>query len=229
MAASNQTSIRYEDVYGSILALTSWTEEQKTRLLDIITEWTTAFERTASTKLTDNLRYLLEILTDNVAMVPLVPVESIFTVIQSADIPSEAWLDCLFAAVQSTSNTNQENLISFDFTPVLIPTTVSNSSVLFNSLAGQELHHDVIDRSSLESFNITRQLLSFRPSLTTQHRPMNRLPSEEPLEEYRQILLDNLRELYQLKWDSSSIETLRQTFTNSQNNKLTSIKTALPM
>ncbi len=122
-----------------MLALTLWTEEQKTRLLNITIEWTTAFEQAAPTKLTSNLRY--------------------FIVIQSADIPSKAWLDYLLAAVQSTSNTNQENLISFDFTPVIIPTTNSNSSALFNSLSGQEL--------------------------------------------------------YQLKWDSSSVKILRQTFTNS--------------
>jgi hypothetical protein len=142
MAALNQTGIRYEDVYDSLFALNSWTEEQKTRLLDIITEWTTAFERAAPMKLTNNLRYLLELLTNNVAMVPLLPVETIFTVIQSADIPSEAWLDCLLAAVQSPSNTNHENMISFDFTPVLMPTTDSNSSALFNSLSGQELYND---------------------------------------------------------------------------------------
>ncbi len=122
-----------------MLALTLWTEEQKTRLLNITIEWTTAFEQAAPTKLTSNLRY--------------------FIVIQSADIPSKAWLDYLLAAVQSTSNTNQENLILFDFTSVIIPTTNSNSSALFNSLSGQEL--------------------------------------------------------YQLKWDSSSVKILRQTFTNS--------------
>jgi hypothetical protein len=159
MASSNQSVICYEDIYESLLALTSLTEEQKTRVLNITIEWTTAFEQAAPTKLTSNLRYLLEILTNNVAMVPLLPVETIFIVIQSADIPSEAWLDCLLVAVQSTSNTNQENLILFDFTSVIIPTTNSNSSALFNSLSGQEL--------------------------------------------------------YQLKWDSSSVKILRQTFTNS--------------
>ena len=48
------------------------------------------------------------------------------------------------------------------------------------------------------------------------------------MEEYRQILLDNLQELYQLKWDHSSVQSLRQTFINPPNDRsLSSIKTAL--
>lgn len=54
------------------------------------------------------------------------------------------------------------------------------------------------------------------------------MPSEEPVEEYRTILLNNLEELHQLKWDRSAIESLRQTFTNAQNYRnITAIKTAL--
>ena len=99
MAASDQTVVRHEDVYVQLLVLTSWTEEEKIHLVDLITEWTTAFEQQAPAKLSTNMHHLLELLSHNAAIVPLVPVETIFTVIQSVDIPSEVWLDCLLAVV----------------------------------------------------------------------------------------------------------------------------------
>ncbi|CAF1169691.1 unnamed protein product [Rotaria sp. Silwood1] len=67
------------------------------------------------------MRYLRKLLTVDVVTIPLLPVETILKVIQSANIPPEAWLDCLLTALSSDSNGDQ-NAISFDFTPVIVPT-----------------------------------------------------------------------------------------------------------
>ncbi|CAF3886656.1 unnamed protein product, partial [Rotaria sp. Silwood1] len=50
------------------------------------------------------MRYLRKLLTVDVVTIPLLPVETILKVIQSANIPPEAWLDCLLTALSSDSN-----------------------------------------------------------------------------------------------------------------------------
>ncbi|CAF3721548.1 unnamed protein product [Rotaria sp. Silwood1] len=229
----DKTNNHYDIICERLFALNSWTYEQKTCLLDIITDWTAKFEHSMPTQLNNKLRHLREIFTHNVTIVPLLPVESILKVLQSTEIPAELWLDCLLAAVQSSSDKNNENKILFDFTPVKIPTIGSTSSGLFNSCSSeQELQNDefssMFDQSPIKDVNLTEQLLSFRPSLTMPKTIFNKTHSEEPLEVYRKILHDNLEELHQLKWDQSSVDSLRRTFTNPQNfNDLSSIKTAL--
>jgi hypothetical protein len=86
---------------------------------------------------------------------------------------------------------------------------------------------DVLDRSSLEDINLTQPVLPFCSSSNNPTTTLDAFPTEEPLEEYRTILLDNLEELYQLKWDQSSVQSLRHAFTTPQNNNISSIKTAL--
>ncbi|CAF3584208.1 unnamed protein product [Rotaria sordida] len=73
-------------------------------------------------QLETNLRHLRELLTQRLIIEPMVPVETILKVIQSDEIPSDAWLDCLRAAVQSEMNdSSNPTTISFDFAPVIVP------------------------------------------------------------------------------------------------------------
>jgi hypothetical protein len=129
MATSDQANDHYDTVCEHLFAIDSWTEEQKTYLLEIMTDWITEFEHSMSTQLNTNMWHLLEIVTHNVAVVPLLPVETIFKVIQSASIPPEAWLDCLIAAVESPLDNIDESIISFDFAPVTIPTMLPTASI----------------------------------------------------------------------------------------------------
>ncbi|CAF1048452.1 unnamed protein product [Rotaria sp. Silwood1] len=233
MSTSNNSNNHCDIICERLLALKSWTDEQKTRLLEIIIEWTTKYEQSVPTQLNNILQHLRELFTHNVIIVPLLPVETILKVIQSSHIPAELWLDCLMNAVESPSDNNNENKILFDFTPVTIPTTVSTSSTLFNSyLSEQGSQNDrcssMFDRSSIKDTNLTDPFFSFCSSLTMSTSTFHRLPSEESLEEYQTRLLGNLQELYQLKWDQLSVESLRCTFTNPENfNNLSSIKKAL--
>ncbi|CAF1280852.1 unnamed protein product [Didymodactylos carnosus] len=91
-------------------------------LLHTIVNWTSQFEMSMPTKLEMNMQCLRELLANNIVIKPVLPVETILKVIQSDDIPAEVWLDCLRAAVQSESNNNNQNSISFDFAPVIMPT-----------------------------------------------------------------------------------------------------------
>ncbi|CAF1126681.1 unnamed protein product [Didymodactylos carnosus] len=86
----------------------------------------------------------------------------------------------------------------------------------------------MVDSSSLDEMNLTHQLLSFEPSSTTPKVPIYPVPNEEPLNEYRMILLENLDELSQLKWDHSAILSLKNKFTSSEiSNNISPLKTAL--
>ncbi|CAF3627686.1 unnamed protein product [Rotaria sp. Silwood1] len=52
--------------------------------------------------------------------------------------------------------------------------------------------------------------------------------TEEPLDIYRELLEQNVDELFQLKWDHRAIESLKRTFRSPEiSNKLSSLKTAL--
>jgi hypothetical protein len=132
----------YEIVCERLFALKSWTYEEKSRLLQMIVDWTSQFEKLMPKQFDKNMRHLRELLTHNTVIKPMLPVETILAVIQSAHIPSEAWLDCILAAVPSGSSNNDQNPISFDFTPVVIPaaamTVDLTSSTLFNSTASTQ-------------------------------------------------------------------------------------------
>lgn len=114
----------YNIICDRLLALKSWTEEEKSSLLHIIVNWRNRFENSIPEKLEENMRCLREILTDNIIIEPILPVHIVLEVIQSDNIPAELWLDCLRTAVQSYVNndTDYQNTISFDFTPVIMPT-----------------------------------------------------------------------------------------------------------
>ncbi|CAF1560932.1 unnamed protein product, partial [Rotaria sp. Silwood1] len=86
----------------------------------------------------------------------------------------------------------------------------------------------ILDQSSIKDTTLTEQFFSLASSLTMSTSTWHKLLSEESLEEYQTRLLNNLEELYQLKWDKLYVESLRNTFTNSENfNNLSSIKKAL--
>ncbi|CAF4866157.1 unnamed protein product, partial [Rotaria sp. Silwood1] len=160
---------------------------------------------------------------------PLLPIETIFEVIQSDHIPAELWFDCLMNVVEVSSDNNNKNKILFDFTLVRIPTS---SNMLNSYLSEQGSQNDeycsILDQSSIKDTTLTEQFFSLASSLTMSTSTWHKLLSEESLEEYQTRLLNNLEELYQLKWDKLYVESLRNTFTNSENfNNLSSIKKAL--
>ena len=134
----------YEIVCDRLFALKSWSYEQKSRLLDIIINWTSQLEKSEPAQLEARLLHLRELLAHNILIVPKLPIETILEVIQSVDIPCEAWLDCLLAAVLSNSEQNSPHPISFNFSSVSIPEAAINtqeaSSVLYNSISPQTQH-----------------------------------------------------------------------------------------
>ncbi|CAF5099313.1 unnamed protein product, partial [Rotaria sp. Silwood1] len=85
-------------------------------------------------QLNNNLKCLRELITHKVIIAPLLPIETIFEVIQSDHIPAELWFDCLMNVVEVSSDNNNKNKILFDFTPVRIPT----SSNMLNSYLSEQ-------------------------------------------------------------------------------------------
>ncbi|CAF2741894.1 unnamed protein product [Rotaria sp. Silwood2] len=180
------------------------------------------------------MRHLRQLLTENVVIKPMLPVDTILKVIQSDDIPSDVWLDCLLAAAQSdTNNSSNENAISFDFSPVIMPTIDldlqrSNSASTAHQVRSKNRNESVIDRSYLDDMNLTHQLLSSVPSSRTQKTPISYAAKEEPLDVYQVILRENLTELSQVKWDRSAILSLESKFMSAEiSNNVSSLKTAL--
>ncbi|CAF4464266.1 unnamed protein product [Rotaria sp. Silwood2] len=226
MSTSNTINNHYNIIYERLFALKSWTNEQKRRLVEIIADWTNKYEHSMPAQLNNNLKCLRELITHKVVIAPLLPIETIFKVIQSDHIPAELWFDCLMNVVEVSSDNNNKNKILFDFTPVRIPT----SSNMLNSYLSEQgsQNDDILDQSSIKDTTLTEQFFSLASSLTMSTSTWHKLLSEESLEEYQTRLLTNLEELYQLKWDKLSVESLRNTFTNSENfSNLSSIKKAL--
>ncbi|CAF3445884.1 unnamed protein product, partial [Rotaria sp. Silwood2] len=226
MSTSNTINNHYNIIYERLFALKSWTNEQKRCLVEIIADWTNKYEHSMPAQLNNNLKCLRELITHKVVIAPLLPIETIFKVIQSDHIPAELWFDCLMNVVEVSSDNNNKNKILFDFTPVRIPT----SSNMLNSYLSEQgsQNDDILDQSSIKDTTLTEQFFSLASSLTMSTSTWHKLLSEESLEEYQTRLLTNLEELYQLKWDKLSVESLRNTFTNSENfSNLSSIKKAL--
>ncbi|CAF5103906.1 unnamed protein product [Rotaria sp. Silwood1] len=229
MSTSNKTNNHYDIIYERLFALKSWTYEQKIRLVEIISDWTNKYEHSMPAQLNSNLQHLRELLTCSVVIVPLLPVEMIFQVIQSSHIPAKLWLDCLMNAVEVPSDNNNGNRISFDFTPVTVPTS-SNMLNLYLSEQGSQNDEycSIMDQLSINDTTLTEQFFSLTSSLTMSTSTWYKLPIEESLEEHQTRLLLNLEELYQLKWDKLSVESLRHIFTKSENfDNVSSIKKAL--
>ncbi|CAF1367499.1 unnamed protein product [Rotaria sordida] len=187
-------------------------------------------------KLDKNLCHLHELLTRDIVTVPMLSVDKILQVIQSVEVPCEAWLDCLRAALLSESN-NNNNPISFDFAPVIIPnaamTVDLTSSTLFNSTSSSQQsqlnsqNHNIVDQPSLDDSYVTHQLLSFELCLAISIIPIFLAAVEESLNDYRISLNAILAELSQLEWDYSAIQSLEQTFNSLQReNNISALKTA---
>ncbi|CAF1166288.1 unnamed protein product, partial [Rotaria sordida] len=188
-------------------------------------------------KLDKNLCHLHELLIRDIVTVPMLSVDKILQVIQSVEVPCEAWLDCLRAALLSESN-NNNNPISFDFAPVIIPnaamTVDLTPSTLFNSTSSSQQsqlnsqNHNIVDQPSLDDSYATHQLLSFELCSTISIIPSFLAAVEESLNDYRISLNAILAELSQLKWDYSAIQSLEQTFNSSQRkNNISALKTAV--
>lgn len=122
MASSNMINDDYAIICDRLFALKSWKYEEKSSLLHMIVNWRSLYEKSEPTKLETNLRHLRVLLTERLIIQPMLPVETILKVIGSDNIPSDAWLDCLLAAIRSNMNdSNNTTSISFDFAPVIMP------------------------------------------------------------------------------------------------------------
>jgi hypothetical protein len=141
MTLSNTKNNNYSIICDQLCALTSWKYDEKSSLLDTIVKWTESYEKSDPNKLETNFKHLRELLTERVVIEPIIPVETILKVIQSDEIPSDAWLDCLHAAAQSKMNDcNDQNTISFDFSPVIIPNVDLNRQISDLVLNTQRSH-----------------------------------------------------------------------------------------
>ncbi|CAF0826312.1 unnamed protein product [Rotaria sordida] len=187
-------------------------------------------------QLETNLRHLRELLTQRLIIEPMVPVETILKVIQSDEIPSDAWLDCLRAAVQSEMNdSSNPTTISFDFAPVIVPKVdfhrqISDSGSSTQRSPLQDQNQSVFDQIDMDDIYLTHQLLSSGMfSKTSVPSSPNVLSQrEEPLDAYQMILRENLEELSQLKWDQRTIDNIRRRFMSPEiSNNIASLKTAL--
>ncbi|CAF0837470.1 unnamed protein product, partial [Rotaria sordida] len=187
-------------------------------------------------QLETNLRHLRELLTQRLIIEPMVPVETILKVIQSDEIPSDAWLDCLRAAVQSEMNdSSNPTTISFDFAPVIVPKVdfhrqISDSGSSTQRSPLQDQNQSVFDQIDMDDIYLTHQLLSSGMfSKTSVPSSPNVLSQrEEPLDVYQMILRENLEELSQLKWDQRTIDNIRRRFMSPEiSNNIASLKTAL--
>ena len=94
----------YDIVCECLCALESWGDEEKSRLLDTIIRWKDQFENSSREEFEKNIRHLLELLTDEIVTVPLVPVEIILQTIESVDISAEDWRNALLALALSQTD-----------------------------------------------------------------------------------------------------------------------------
>ncbi|CAF3298833.1 unnamed protein product, partial [Rotaria sp. Silwood2] len=238
MARSNQRLNYYDIVCDCLFSLDSWTYEQKSRLLDVIVDWTSQFQNLNPIQLQHNLRYLLEILTHDVVISAMVIAEKVLETIETSVIPPIFWLDYLLMTVSPESTCQDQDSMSFD-SPLVQTTVVENlpdfeSSSLVNSDSFVQercyhtQHNSKIIRPSLKDIYMTPSLSPcelFSRKITTSISPAQ---VDEPLELYRELLAQNVDELFQFKWDHRAIESLKNIFRSPQiNNKLSSLKTAL--
>lgn len=141
MTLSNTKNNNYSIICDQLCALASWKYDEKSSLLDTIVKWTESYEKSDPNKLETNFKHLRELLTERVVIEPIIPVETILKVIQSDEIPSDAWLDLLHAAAQSKMNDcNDQNTISLDFSPVIIPNVDLNRQISDLVLNTQRSH-----------------------------------------------------------------------------------------
>lgn len=217
MTSSNTAIDHYNIVCDRLFSLKSWKYEDKSCLLHTIVRWTSQYEKSMPNKLEKNLRHLRQLLAERIVIQPMLPVEMILKVIQSDNIPSEAWRDCLLTALQSGMNdSSNPTTVSFDFAPVNVP----------------QVDFDLQDQTELylDDINLTHQLLSSELSskITTTTAPNSLMHKEEPPHVYQMILRENLAELSQLKWDQSIIDLIESRFTSPEiSNNVSSLKTAL--
>ncbi|CAF4581916.1 unnamed protein product [Rotaria sp. Silwood1] len=237
MASSKQAMDHYKVVYELLFALESWTYEQKYCLLQTIIDWTSQFEKSMPEQLEKNLCYLHELLTRDIVTVPMLPVDKILQVIQSGEIPCEVWLDYLHTPLLSESNNNNNNPISFDFAPAIIPkaamTMDLTPSTLFNSASSPQQpqlnnqNNSMVDQPSLNDSYVTHQLLSFEPCSTTAIDPFLFDVVEKSPDDDRSLLSAILAELSELDWDYYAIQSLELMFNSLQIQNVSVLKTAL--
>ena len=96
----------YDIVCECLCALESWGDEEKSRLLHTIIRWKDQFEHSSREEFEKNIRHLLELLTDEIVTVPLVPVEIILQTIESINISAEDWRNTLLALALSQTDDN---------------------------------------------------------------------------------------------------------------------------
>ncbi|CAF4142001.1 unnamed protein product [Rotaria sp. Silwood2] len=169
----------------------------------------------------------------------MLPVDTILKVIQSVEVPSEVWLDCLFNALSSESDNNNHHPISFNFAPVIIsnaamtvdltPSTLFNSTSSTQQPPSNNQNNSMVGQPSLDDSHVTHQLLSCESWSTTSMTPIfpAAVEEESPVD-YQNSLNEKLDELSQLEWNPSAVQSLERMFNSSQvKNNISASKTAL--
>jgi hypothetical protein len=140
-------------VRDRLLPLQSWTDEEKCSLLNTIKHWISQLKDSIPERLKMNIQCLGEVLGDDILTHAMLSVNTVLEVIQSDDIPAEAWLDCLRAAVLSKmeKDTDYQNTISFDFKPVIIPPiNFDRQLCIMNSSTHQNTEYVLVFRSQIK-------------------------------------------------------------------------------
>ncbi|CAF3812430.1 unnamed protein product [Rotaria magnacalcarata] len=95
--ASDQAIDYFAVVYEHLFAIDSWTDEQKSSLLQLMNEWESKFKQSSPKIFKTNMHHLSNLFTDPNGIVMNLPADTVLALIQSTDIQPECWFEYLLA------------------------------------------------------------------------------------------------------------------------------------
>ncbi|CAF4048834.1 unnamed protein product [Rotaria magnacalcarata] len=95
--ASDQAIDYFAVVYEHLFAIDSWTDEQKSSLLQLMNEWESKFKQSSPKIFKMNMHHLSNLFTDPNGIIMNLPADTVLALIQSTDIQPECWFEYLLA------------------------------------------------------------------------------------------------------------------------------------